>query len=149
MGQAKRRNALHPEKLGSLDPAMPGDDLVVIADQDRVGEAELLDAVGDLPDLLLGMGAGVSRVRPQACDRHGLDRKGLLHMGRPDYGSRKIDGRTSAWAGVDVRCRGYRLHTGSSLSADRRGRICRINSKNSLDISDMSEMSETPQRPRD
>ena len=41
VGQAKRRNALHPEKLGGFDPAMPGDDLVVIADQDRIGEAEL------------------------------------------------------------------------------------------------------------
>jgi hypothetical protein len=31
---------------------MPGDDLVVVADQDRVGEAEALDASCDLSDLL-------------------------------------------------------------------------------------------------
>ena len=41
---------------------MPGDDLVVIADQDRVGEAELLDTVRDLSDLLLGMAAGILAV---------------------------------------------------------------------------------------
>jgi len=46
VAQAKRRNALYPEKLGSLDAAMPGDELVIITDQDRVGEAEFLDAVG-------------------------------------------------------------------------------------------------------
>lgn len=46
VAQAKRRNALYPEKLGSFDAAMPGDDLVIITDQDRVGEAEFLDAVG-------------------------------------------------------------------------------------------------------
>jgi hypothetical protein len=41
---------------------VPGDDLVIIADQHRVGEAEPLDAVGDLLDLLLGMGAGIAAV---------------------------------------------------------------------------------------
>src|SRR5438445_200345 len=46
VGQAKRRNALHPEMLGSFDAAVPGDDLVIITDQDWVGEAELSDAVG-------------------------------------------------------------------------------------------------------
>src|SRR6266852_5488277 len=63
VGQAKRRNALYPEKLSSFDAAVPGDDLVIITDQDRVGETELLDAVGDLPDRLLGVGSGVFWVR--------------------------------------------------------------------------------------
>ncbi len=70
MGQAKRRNALHPEKLGGLDAAVPGDDLVIITDQDWVSESELSDAVGDLSDLLLAVGAGVSWIRSQTCDRH-------------------------------------------------------------------------------
>jgi hypothetical protein len=35
--QPKRWNALHPEELGSFDAAVPGDDLIVITDQDRVG----------------------------------------------------------------------------------------------------------------
>jgi hypothetical protein len=39
-----------------------GDDLVIIADQDGICEAEFLDAVGDLPDLLLGMGARILAV---------------------------------------------------------------------------------------
>jgi len=53
---------VHPQQPGGLHPAVPGDDLVVIADQDRVGEAELLDTVRDLSDLLLGMAAGILAV---------------------------------------------------------------------------------------
>jgi hypothetical protein len=41
------------EKLCSLDPTVPGNDLIVVADQDWVGEAEPFDAAGDLPDLPL------------------------------------------------------------------------------------------------
>ena len=44
VGQPERRHALQAEQLGGLDPAVTGDDLVLIADQDRVGEAEALDA---------------------------------------------------------------------------------------------------------
>jgi hypothetical protein len=36
-----------------------GNDLVVIAYQHGIGKPKCLDAVGDLPDLLLGMGTGV------------------------------------------------------------------------------------------
>ena len=73
MGQAQRRHAVHAEQLGGLDPAMAGDDLAVVADQHRIGEAEPLDAVGDLPNLLLGMGAGIAGVGPQPCDTHSLN----------------------------------------------------------------------------
>jgi hypothetical protein len=65
---------------------VPGDDLVLIADQHRVGEAELLDAGGDLPDLLLGMDTGILGEGPQACDRHRLKslcfraKTGMTHM---------------------------------------------------------------------
>jgi hypothetical protein len=41
------------------------DDLLGIVDQDRVAEAELLDAVCDLPNLLFGMRPGIVWVRPQ------------------------------------------------------------------------------------
>ena len=57
--QPERQDALNPEELCCLDPAMAGDDLVLIADEDRVGETEALDASGDLLDLLLGVGASV------------------------------------------------------------------------------------------
>ncbi|WP_456780935.1 hypothetical protein [Bradyrhizobium sp. USDA 3315] len=42
---------------------MPCDDAIVVIDQDRVGESEPLDRLGDLGDLLLGMGAGVIGAR--------------------------------------------------------------------------------------
>jgi hypothetical protein len=72
VGQAQRRNTLHAQQLCGFHPAVAGDDLVIIADQDRIGEAEALNAVGDLPDLILGMEAGVFRERPQTCDGHRL-----------------------------------------------------------------------------
>jgi hypothetical protein len=42
---------------------VPGDDFIVVADQHRIGEAEPLNAVGDLADLLPGVRAGVLRKR--------------------------------------------------------------------------------------
>ena len=71
--QPERRDALNPEELCCLDPAMAGDDLVLIADEDRVGETEALDASGDLLDLLLGVGASVFGVGTQVPDAHGLN----------------------------------------------------------------------------
>jgi hypothetical protein len=59
-----------PSILAPFDPPVSGDDLVFIADQDRVGEAEALDAPGDLRDLLLRVGAGVARTGAQAGNRH-------------------------------------------------------------------------------
>jgi hypothetical protein len=81
VGQAQRRNALHSQQLGGFHSAMPGDDLAVIADQHRIGEAEPLDAVGDLPDLLLGVGPGVSRIGSQTVDRHVVDDHCVLPFG--------------------------------------------------------------------
>jgi hypothetical protein len=77
VGQANRRDGLQADELGCLHPAMSGDDLVIITDQDRIGEAELPDAVGDLPDLLLGMGTGIPGTGSQAGDRHRLNDHGL------------------------------------------------------------------------
>jgi hypothetical protein len=53
-------DALHPEQLGGFHPAVPSDD------QHRIREAEPQDAVGDLPDLLLGVGAGIAPTRLRA-----------------------------------------------------------------------------------
>ena len=63
--EANAGHFCHAEQLRRLDPAVAGEDRVLAVDQDRVGEAELLDAVGDLPDLLPGMGSRVALVRFQ------------------------------------------------------------------------------------
>jgi hypothetical protein len=41
------------EQLGGEQPAMAGDDVAVAVGQDRDNEAEKLDAIGNLPNLLL------------------------------------------------------------------------------------------------
>jgi hypothetical protein len=47
---------------------MAGDDCVVPVDQDGIGKAKRLDAVGDLTDLVFGMSAGIVGVGFQFCD---------------------------------------------------------------------------------
>ena len=44
-----------------------------LVDQHRVGEAELTDAGGDLPDLLLRMGAGIAGPRGECRNGAGPD----------------------------------------------------------------------------
>ena len=56
---------------------MTGEDTVIVIDEDRVGEAEALDRVRDLADLLTGMGPGVALGRMQAVDRTDLEVAGL------------------------------------------------------------------------
>jgi hypothetical protein len=46
------------KKLSGLGSAVAGDDLTIITDQHGIGEAEPLDAVSDLPDLLFWNGRG-------------------------------------------------------------------------------------------
>ena len=77
VGQPNRRDALQAHEPGCLDSAMAGDDLVIIADQHRIGEAELLNAIGNLPDLLLGMGTRIPCIGSQACDRQRFNDHGL------------------------------------------------------------------------
>ena len=52
------------EQLGGFHAAMAGDDLLRVIDQDRIAQAELLDAACDLSDLSLRMRPGIVRVRP-------------------------------------------------------------------------------------
>src|SRR5262249_44748843 len=66
---AKAWDGLHPQKLGGFDTAVTSEDLVISIDQNRVGEAEALDAVGDLPDLFPRMSPGVSGIGAKVRDR--------------------------------------------------------------------------------
>src|SRR3546814_2239233 len=68
-----------------LDPAVAGDDAVLVVDQDRVGEAEAGDAVGDLADLLLRMGPRVGRPRPQGRGRSEEQTSELQSLMRISY----------------------------------------------------------------
>lgn len=77
MRQTERRDGLPAQELGRLHPAMAGHDLVIVADEHRVGEAKALDAGGDLADLLLGMCSGIARIRTQAGNRQQFDFHGM------------------------------------------------------------------------
>jgi hypothetical protein len=71
--QAHRRNALHLKQLRGLNPPMSRDDLVVVAHQYRIREAEPADAVGNLSDLFFRVGARVRRIGPQRRQADGND----------------------------------------------------------------------------
>ena len=57
------------------DATMSGDDAVLPIEQNRIGEAEFLDAFGDLLDLFSTVGPCVSVVRFQSGDRKIGDRE--------------------------------------------------------------------------
>ena len=73
MRQPQRRHGRNAEFLGCHHPAVAGDDLALVADQHRVGEAEALDAVGDLTDLLPRMAPRIARIGSQRVHRQHLD----------------------------------------------------------------------------
>jgi len=54
MREPASRHRVDAQDLGGFDAAMADDDLLCIVDQDRITEPELLNAVGDLPDLPRG-----------------------------------------------------------------------------------------------
>jgi len=58
-----------PKLSGGSQPAVSGDHIVVAIDQHRHVKAKSLDAVGDLPDLLLAVAPRVSRIRFELVDR--------------------------------------------------------------------------------
>ena len=62
-------------------PAVAGDDLAIIGDQERRGEAVLDQRGGDPGDLIVRMRARVVRVRLQARERHQLDLLGAEAKG--------------------------------------------------------------------
>ena len=65
---------------------MPGEHPVVLVDDDRIDESDGLDAVGDLANLLLGMRAGVARVRLQRIRRQKDEvRRVELWQGRAEF----------------------------------------------------------------
>jgi len=68
------RDLIQPQLLRRHQPAVTGDDHLVIAHQDRVDEAELGDAPRDLADLLLRVGPRVFRIGSQPVERPVLDR---------------------------------------------------------------------------
>ena len=69
MVEADRRNRLHSELFGRAQASVAGDDGSGRVDEERVREAERLDRVRDLADLLRRVGA---RVPPPG--REGIDR---------------------------------------------------------------------------
>ena len=51
------------EQLGGEQPAMAGDDVAVAVGQNRDNEAEKLDAVGNLPNLLFAVAPRIGRIQ--------------------------------------------------------------------------------------
>ncbi len=81
IGPPRRNHHRHvrdAQQLGRQHPAMAGDDVALLVDQDRHRPAKFPDRRRDLGDLLVGMGPGVPRVWHQG--RHG---PALDGVGRP------------------------------------------------------------------
>jgi hypothetical protein len=49
-----------PHAFGRLSPSVTSDNFQVFVRQHRIDIAEMLDAIDDLADLLLGMGTGIA-----------------------------------------------------------------------------------------
>lgn len=71
--EADARHLGLAKQLGRFDPAMAGKDRSGLIDQHRIGKAEFGNAVGDLPDLLLRMGPGVTQNPAGSPSGGGLD----------------------------------------------------------------------------
>ena len=85
--QAQGRHLLHVQQLGRGDTTMAGDNLTVFIDQHRIGEPELPDAVGNLSDLLLGVGARVALIGLEPAHRDHVDpAAGIKRSGEADCG---------------------------------------------------------------
>lgn len=74
---------VNAEEFGRGGAAMPGDDPALIIDQDGIGEAEALNRVRDLADLLATMGSGVAFGGLEAVQGSVFDGagRGALHLG--------------------------------------------------------------------
>ncbi len=73
-GADDRRDFIETGHPRSLKAAVPGQKDMALVDQHRNGETKRLDAGGYLSDLLLGMCAGVARVRRDLRERERSDR---------------------------------------------------------------------------
>ena len=71
--QPHTRDLSHSQKLCGRKPAMAGEHHVVLVDEDGIGEAETLDTVGNLPDLLAAMDPRVARIGLQGPRREIFD----------------------------------------------------------------------------
>src|SRR5262249_51903110 len=78
MIQAEGRHLGHAERAGGQDPAVTGNYPSAAIYQDRDNETESLDALRELPDLLLAMPARVRRIERELVDRP-LDDRTLRH----------------------------------------------------------------------
>jgi hypothetical protein len=76
------------EQLRGLDPAVAGDDSVVLVDQNWIVEAEGLNARRDLGDLLWRMRSCVTAVGLEIARRTMFDR---------EFGSQRFSVRRDAW----------------------------------------------------
>jgi hypothetical protein len=77
-----RRNRPPAEQPCCLDAAMAGNDPTLIIDKNRIHPAELLQALRNLPDLLLRMRAGVVFPGRERCQRPLDDRKAAVAGGQ-------------------------------------------------------------------
>jgi ABC-type branched-subunit amino acid transport system ATPase component len=77
--QTDGRHGLQTQQLCCLDAPMPGNDLVIVVDQNGIVEAETLDTPSNLLDLLRRVRAGVARVRSQRVGRPVFE----VHIGSP------------------------------------------------------------------
>ena len=68
VAQPDCRDLFEPEQLRRCQTPVARDDLPVLIDQDRVSPAECLDGRSDMPDLLVRVGTGISRIRPEGRD---------------------------------------------------------------------------------
>jgi hypothetical protein len=65
MRDPNRRNELDTSQLGGLNPGVTCDQLALGVNDDRAGVAEPRHAIGELLNLRLGMGSGISVRRSQ------------------------------------------------------------------------------------
>ena len=110
MVSMRTQNLCHRQKGSGLDATVSSEDHVLAVNQDRIGEAEDPDAVGDLPDLFARMSARVAPIGLRTLSWRSLTR--LLLGRRQNYGRLQI-----RLIGVCRRreCRLLRLQTGAIL----------------------------------
>ena len=95
VGEPNGRHDGDAEKLCRGDPPVPGDDLALLIDQNRIAEAKALYAFGNLADLLLGVCTRVVRVGPERFDRKHLHFEGGIVRNAGD-----IAGAIPVWVNV-------------------------------------------------